>query len=131
MRCSIGRLKVFNETRCRSWNCSLWWKRGKSWHTKLFLSLLTSNRLWLQKYHRNGVSSLFFLWAFLRFFSYITLRQIIQFSWHLNVSLTPSFGPSWFSHFQCSELITSENFIVQHTQKANVKFITNSVVLHC
>lgn len=73
----------------------------------------------------------FFLWAFLRFFSCIKLCQIIQFSWHLNVSLTPSFGPSWFSHFQCSELITSENFIVQHTQKANVKFITNSVVLHC
>lgn len=53
----------------------------------------------------DGVSSFLFLWAFLWVFCYIKLHQIIQFCWDLNVSLTISFWPTCFSHFQCNKLI--------------------------
>lgn len=108
MRCSIGRLKVFNETRCRSWNCSLWWKRGKSWHTKLFLSLVTSNRLWLQKYHRNGVSSLFFFVGILKIFflHQIASNNSIQLAFEcvtysfIRAKLVQSLSVQWAYHIR-------------------------------
>lgn len=106
MSCFFRKLKLFHEKRCRFWNCSLWWKRTDWWHIKLFPRLVTSNGLWLHKYLPGWGQQLL---IFLSILMIVLVHQIASNNsillGFLNVSLTISFWPTCFSHFQCNKLI--------------------------